>query len=100
MQIAQDTTAVVLVALFSNATALNGAGDSFARAYLTYKSPVNATTGIRDPKSAADHAAEADFVMTMTMMDYVGRSALLATERVVCSVLFVIVIVVYGCCIS
>ena len=50
----------MLLSLFSNATTLSGAGDSFAETYLTCTSPMNVTAGSHDPKSAADHSAVAD----------------------------------------
>ena len=54
------TATPILLALFSNATTLNGAGGSFAQTYLTCTSPMNVTAGSHDPTSAADHAAAVD----------------------------------------
>lgn len=54
------TTTPILLALFSNDTALNGAGGNYAQTYLTCTSPMNVTAGSHDPTSAADHSAVSD----------------------------------------
>lgn len=54
------TTTPILLALFSNDTALNGAGRGYAQTYLACTSPMNVTAGSHDPTSAADHSAVAD----------------------------------------
>ena len=54
------TTTPILLALFSNDTALNGAGGAYAQTYLTCTNPMNVTAGGHDPTSAADRSAVAD----------------------------------------
>lgn len=55
-----ETPTPILSALFSNATAWNGTGGSFAQTYLTCTSPMNVVACSHDPTSAADHFAAVD----------------------------------------